>query len=117
MADSLNPIILDNILSLHENPELIVWAPFREGVDIHPIYRDEDGCSAALLKYQPGSRIPAHQHEGYEHILILSGEQSDDENVYTRGQLVIHPPGSSHSIYSKTGCIVMAIWEKPVKFF
>jgi len=116
MAKSLKPVILENVLLLDAYPELITWEPFRDGVDIHPIYSDENGCSSALLRYQSGSKIPAHKHAGYEHILILAGEQADEENKYKKGQLIIHPPESAHSIYSATGCIVLAIWEKPVKF-
>lgn len=30
--------------------------------------------------------------------------------------LIINPPGTSHGILSESGCIVLAIYEKPVKF-
>jgi len=53
---------------------------------------------------------------GYEHILILEGEQQDEHYIYPQGTLVISPPGTSHSVQSPQGCIVLAIWEKPVSF-
>ena len=34
----------------------------------------------------------------------------------TAGTLIINPPGTQHSVVSEAGCIVLAIYEKPVKF-
>ena len=54
------------------------WQPFREGVEIYPLYKDNtEGheASAALLRYQAGAKVPHHSHTGYEHILVLSGSK------------------------------------------
>ena len=32
------------------------------------------------------------------------------------GTLRIHAPGTYHSVVSEAGCIVLAVYEKPVKF-
>ena len=40
----------------------------------------------------------------------------DENSRAETGMLIINPPGSSHSILSENGCIVLAIYEKPVKF-
>ena len=53
---------------------------------------------------------------GYEHIFMLAGEQVDEVSKAESGSLIINPPGTSHSIMSENGCIVLAIYEKPVKF-
>ncbi len=93
------------------------WEPLRQGVDIRRIYQNGlDGPAAALLRYQPGASIPLHQHMGYEHILVLDGTQSDEYGNYSSGSLVIHPPGSSHQVFSSTGCVVLIIWERPPRF-
>ena len=93
----------------------ITWDPFREGVDIHRLYGDPtDGASAALLRYAPGARVPKHRHNGFEHILVLEGSQQDEQAIYLAGTLLINGPGSGHSVASETGCVVLAIWEKPV---
>jgi gamma-glutamylcyclotransferase (GGCT)/AIG2-like uncharacterized protein YtfP len=47
---------------------------------------------------------------------MLAGEQVDEVSKAETGSLIINPPGSSHSILSENGCIVLAIYEKPVKF-
>lgn len=93
------------------------WEPFQPGVDIYRLYQNgPNGPTAALLRFQPGGRVPLHEHTGYEHIFVLSGEQVDEVSKAETGSLIINPPGTSHSILSETGCIVLAIYEKPVKF-
>jgi anti-sigma factor ChrR (cupin superfamily) len=95
----------------------IPWKPFYEGVEIHRLYGDGvSGPSAALLRFAAGGRIPFHVHTGYEHILVLKGSQEDQLGSIVAGGLRIHPPGSSHSVSSQAGCIVLAIYEKPVAF-
>ena len=93
------------------------WEPFQNGVDIYRLYGDgKFGPSAALLRFRPGGRVPLHEHTGFEHIFVLSGSQVDEISEAETGSLIINPPGTSHSILSKTGCLVLAIYEKPVQF-
>lgn len=92
------------------------WQPFRAGIQIQPLYAVEDGPSAALLRYEPGASVPAHEHLGYEHILVLDGEQSDEHGSYPAGTLVVNRPHSVHRIASTGGCVVLAIWEKGIRF-
>ncbi len=92
------------------------WQPFHPGVDIVELYpMAEDGCHAALLRYQPGARVPLHEHPGFEHILILQGSQRDDLAQYQAGTLVIKQPGTCHQVFSDEGCVVLAIWQRPVR--
>jgi len=116
MNNPQQPTILGNLFKLTEDLDRIAWQPFRDGVHIYPIYDSGNSCSAALLRYDPGATVPNHEHIGYEHILILEGEQQDEHHTYAQGTLVISPPGTSHTIWSPQGCIVLAIWEKPVSF-
>jgi len=94
------------------------WKPFRDGIEILPLSGGSGPLSAhsALLRYQPGASVPTHTHAGFEHIYVLAGSQSDSKNTYRRGDLLISPPGTSHAIVSEEGCVVLAIWEKPVVF-
>jgi anti-sigma factor ChrR (cupin superfamily) len=90
------------------------WEPFREGIEIRWIYKIPNGCAAALLRYAPGASLGRHLHVGFEHILVLRGSQIDDNGEHAPGTLLIHPPGTTHAISSPQGCIVLAVWEKPV---
>jgi len=42
--------------------------------------------------------------------------QEDERGLYTKGDLLISKPGTHHWVKSKDGCVVLALWEKPVKF-
>jgi anti-sigma factor ChrR (cupin superfamily) len=112
-----SPIELRNLFKIAEEAEVIPWQPFREGVEIHRLYGDGvSGASAALLRYRATGFVPLHEHTGYEHILVLSGSQRDQNGTAAAGTLTINAPGTQHSVVSETGCIVLAIYEKPVRF-
>ena len=108
---------LNDLFQISGWQQKLAWKPFQPGVDIYRLYGDsESGPSAALLRFHPGGRAPLHEHLGYEHIFILAGSQVDENSKAETGMLIINPPGTSHSVLSETGCIVLAIYEKPVKF-
>lgn len=93
------------------------WQPFHPGVEIRWLYQEgEHGPSAALIRFQPGGMVPLHEHRGFEHIYVLSGSQSDGNGPLPAGTLMVHRPGSRHSIVSQEGCLVLAIYEKPAQF-
>lgn len=92
------------------------WAPFRAGVEVcwlHP--GDGTAGASAHLRYQPGASVPLHEHPDVEHILVLAGSQYDDRTAYEAGDLAIQPPGSQHAVASTAGCVVLAIWARPVR--
>jgi anti-sigma factor ChrR (cupin superfamily) len=104
------------VLSLG-SPENLEFRPFREGVEIARLYGGGAGePSAAFLRYAPGAKVPRHEHPGYEHILVLQGSQEDDRGRYGAGTLIVNPPGSSHTVWTKEGCLVLVIWQIPVIF-
>ena len=62
------------------------WEPFRDGVTAQWLYQEEgDGARAVLLRYEPGARVAVHEHVGYEHLLILDGDQYDEDGSYPTG--------------------------------
>jgi anti-sigma factor ChrR (cupin superfamily) len=113
----VKPFILKDIFNIASRQHELPWEPFGDGVEIFWIYRNGgEGSAAALLKYQPGGRISLHQHLGFEHIIVLSGSQTDENGHLETGSLMVHQPGTSHSIVSEEGCIVLAVYEKRVAF-
>jgi anti-sigma factor ChrR (cupin superfamily) len=111
------PVKLSNLFQISGWQHRLRWEPFRDGVEIYRLYGDGiTGPSAALLRFRPGGRIELHEHTGYEHIFVLSGSQVDENSEAETGSLIINPPGTSHSVLSNTGCVVLAIYERPVKF-
>ena len=115
--------LLTGLFDGYEPPQQ-AFLPFAEGIEIVPVYgRDESGVelsetqpSAALLRYQPGAAVAAHRHPGFEHIIVLRGSQRDECGVYRRGDCIISAPGSRRSVRSDDGCLVLAIWNRPVRF-
>jgi anti-sigma factor ChrR (cupin superfamily) len=108
---------LKDLPGLVARPDEIAWQPFRPKVEIYRIYGDgRVGPSAALIRFQPGGEVDLHEHNGFEHILVLSGSQRDDNGEAAAGTLIVNPPGTRHRIVSPNGCVVLAIYEKPVRF-
>jgi anti-sigma factor ChrR (cupin superfamily) len=109
-------IELRDLFSIAKWQEAIPWLPFKDGFEIHRLYGDGiTGPTAALLRCRESGTLPLHQHLGYEHILLLTGSERDQNGVASTGTLTINPPGSSHRVASNAGSIVLAIWEAPVK--
>jgi anti-sigma factor ChrR (cupin superfamily) len=112
-----SPFELKDIFHFAVQKDQIAWQPYKKGVDIFRLYGDGvTGPTAALLRYREHGEVPLHEHVGYEHILILSGSQQDENGIYLEGSFVINPPGTRHQVHSDAGCIVLAIYEKPVQF-
>jgi predicted ChrR family anti-sigma factor len=111
------PMVLSNLTSYANALRHEDWEPFRPGVTAHWLYREEDGgASAVLLRYEPGARVAEHEHVGYEQMLVLAGDEYDEHGSYPAGSFVINPPGTRHSPGSKTGCIALLVYQKPVRF-
>ena len=118
MSTLTAPITIPNLIArakqLRESGD---WQPFRPGVTAQWLYNDGDGGPAAvLLRYEPGARVAEHEHVGYEHLLVLEGDQFDEDGSYPAGSLVISPPGTRHSPGSRGGCVALLIYEKAVRF-
>lgn len=105
-----SPIALNDFIDHWQD---LPFSPFRDGVDIHHIRTDSP--AVAILRYAPGARVPLHLHTGLETIFVLDGVQSDERGDYAKGSLILNPEGTSHSVWSDTGCAVLIQWERPVQ--
>ena len=76
------------------------------------------GQGTYVLKMDPGAKSLPHQHTGYEEFLMLDGELIDpDGKVFKKGDFVTFEPGSTHSSYTKNGCLVLVFMRginKPI---
>ena len=110
------PLPFDVTIALG-TPEVLPWRSLRPGVYLHWLQESEEGGpSAALLRYESGAEVPRHVHTGFEYLLILEGSQEDERGTYPVGTFVVNPPGSEHRVFSPRGCLVLAVWERPVRF-
>jgi|TARA_B110000116_G_C16296597_1_gene341828 anti-sigma factor ChrR (cupin superfamily) len=80
--------------------------------------RDAGGQGTYVLKMDPGSKSLPHEHTGYEEFLMLDGELTDpDGKVFKKGDFITFYPGSTHSSYTKDGCLVLVFMRginKPI---
>lgn len=91
------------------------FSPFHPSVEIHRLYGEGEGPSAALLRYRPGAAVPVHEHSGFEHVFVLDGAQEDESGRYAAGAFVVNPPGTRHRVWSAEGCVALLVWERPVR--
>jgi anti-sigma factor ChrR (cupin superfamily) len=79
------------------------------GVQRRMLDRDGEEVARAtsIVRYAPNSHFSAHTHGGGEEFLVLEGLFSDEHGDYGSGSYVRNPPGSSHTPYSKDGCVIL----------
>lgn len=117
MADKPLNLVLRDLHTIPQRLDEFEWEELRPGVAISRLLKDEQGeTRLALLHYEPGATVPSHRHAGMEVIQVLAGAQRDEGGEYSVGSVLVSMPGSSHSIASEEGCVVLASWEKPVQF-
>lgn len=109
---SSQQLLIDNLVAGGWRDQ--TFEPFVEGVEICRLVEGEPAL--ALLRYAPGAKVRAHKHVGLETILVLEGSQCDENGCYEAGALVVNPVGTSHSVWSETGCVILIHWERPVEF-
>jgi anti-sigma factor ChrR (cupin superfamily) len=98
-------------------PASAAWKPLRPGVDILGLYEGPPGdYAAAMLRYRAGASVPAHLHQGDEHIYVVSGSQRDERGSYGPGSYVYNPAGTAHRVASEEGCTILIHWRAPVRF-
>jgi len=115
-VEQLGRLLIGGLFGTGTDYDKFAWSFFRPGIEMARLYGSaEGGPSAALLRYAPGAKVPVHLHRGIEHILVLSGGQRDDHGSYEAGSLLIHGPGTTHSVASEQGCVALAIWLEPVQ--
>lgn len=111
------PIVLKDLFNIAAWQDSVEWQAFKPGVEIHRLYGDGiTGPAAALLRYRDAASVALHRHTGYEHILVLTGSQRDQNLTAGCGTLVINQPDTVHHVASDAGCIVLVIYASPVEF-
>ena len=97
------------------NPLNVKFEPFDNygapltGMSWHKIsYNKKTGQGSYILKMEPGAKSLPHKHINYEEFLVLNGELIDsDKKIFKKGDFITFEPGSTHSSYTKTGCLLL----------
>tara|TARA_B110000263_G_scaffold150402_1_gene130516 strand:- start:327 stop:677 length:351 start_codon:yes stop_codon:yes gene_type:complete len=97
------------------NPLNVKFEPFDNyglpipGMSWHKItYSKKTGQGTYILKMKPGTKSKLHEHTDFEEFIILDGDLIDSDNkIFKKGDILTYEPGSNHSSYTKTGCLIL----------
>lgn len=82
------------------------WLQVGVGVDIKPLFENAEGHSY-IVRFQPGSQVPAHPHGEDEECMVLEGELHFGEIHVRAGDYHVARAGSTHGlIRSTTGAMM-----------
>jgi putative transcriptional regulator len=89
------------------------------GIRYAPMLRDrKDGTRLYQLRVKPGTRLPAHSHDGRELTYVVSGEILDGDHRYGAGDIV--EADVSHEHEPRAGeqgeCVCVIASEGPPQF-
>ena len=73
---------------------------------VHLVGSPESGQVTSVVRYEPGSRFPAHGHPDGEEILVLEGVFSDERGNWPAGTFLLNPEGFRHAPFSEPGCVL-----------
>lgn len=68
-----------------------------------------------LLKFDPGASYPNHNHPAGEEVFVLEGEIRFGPDQLNAGDYLFTPPGGTHSVFSKNGCVLLLIVPEEVE--
>jgi len=93
------------------------WKPSTvPGVSVKVLRRDKTtGESTSLVRFEPGTRFPAHNHPAGEEIFVLEGDFQVGRHRLTSGDYLYTPPNEKHAASTEGGCLVLVTLPKPVE--
>lgn len=87
------------------------------GIEMKILLEDkESGLLTALFRWQPGTRLPLHEHVEIEQTFVLEGRIVDDEGEARAGDYVWRPRGNRHVAYAPDGALVLSMFLRPNVF-
>lgn len=75
------------------------------------------GCLTALLRMDPGARLPDHEHVAIEQTFVIEGKLVDRDGECTAGNFVWRPAGSRHAAHTPDGALLLGVFQVPNRFF
>ena len=71
-------------------------------------FNEKTNFGTYISKLEPNTKTIPHIHTGYEEFLILEGELTDsDGTVFKKGDFISYEPNTSHSSFTKKGCLIL----------
>jgi anti-sigma factor ChrR (cupin superfamily) len=90
------------------------WKPILPGVDIKRLSRDQKrGTVTVLLRFQPGSTLPEHDHHGNEQTYVIEGSCCIGSIGLAKGDFHQVDAGEHHgTVISKEGCTLLLVVDE-----
>ena len=90
------------------------WFDFVPGVTVKPLSIDvERDTATILMMFEPGARVPAHDHAGAEDTFVISGSCRLGDRSLLKGDFHHADKGSSHGeIVSDEGCVLLLVVDR-----
>jgi len=91
------------------------WKPstFAAGLSVKDV-AVTGGLEMQILRFEPGARLPPHEHECPEFIYVLEGELIVAGRRLSPGCASVASAGSVHSdVHSETGCVLVLV-DRPL---
>jgi hypothetical protein len=86
------------------------WTPSPSGSvhrkRVHLVGPAESGQVTSVVRYEPMSKFPPHDHPEGEEILVLEGVFPDEHGDWPAGTYLLNPEGFRHSPFSDPGCVI-----------
>lgn len=73
---------------------------------LHAVGAAESGQVTSIVRYEPESKFPPHDHPDGEEILVLEGVFSDEHGDWPAGTYLLNPEGFRHAPFSRQGCLL-----------
>ena len=73
---------------------------------VHLVGPPECGQVTSVVRYEPHSSFPTHDHPGGEEIFVLDGIFSDEQGDWPAGTFLLNPEGFRHTPFSEVGCVI-----------
>lgn len=98
--------------------DALPWKPTQvPGIDMKVLMQDpESGLLTALFRWQPGTRLPLHEHVEVEQSYVIEGSLVDEEGEVRAGDYVWRPRGNRHVAHAPDGALVLCFFLKPNLF-
>ena len=99
------------------------WTPlYEDGVDTRglsvKVLRHDEAAGRAptvLLRFDAGASYPNHRHPAGEEVFVLAGDVRFGQVELRAGDYLYTPPGGAHSVYSKSGCVLLLVVPEAVE--
>jgi anti-sigma factor ChrR (cupin superfamily) len=90
-----------------------VWLSVARGVSMRMLHVDPvAGTRSAVMRMQPDSVVPAHEHDMLEECYVIDGSIRIGSSEYSAGDHVLGPYGTiHHAIMSASGATLLLHWS------